>query len=122
MPSALSARKSSIPGVAVMSTNNVAMTGIEGLDHILLGGFPRNHVYLLQGDPGVGKTTLGLQFLLEGIRNGEKSMYITLSETADELHAVGKSHHWDTDAIHIYEQLIGEDSLEDEDTTVFYPS
>jgi circadian clock protein KaiC len=100
----------------------VAATGIEGLDHILLGGFPRDHVYLLQGDPGVGKTTLGLQFLLEGARNGETAMYITLSETRDELRAVARSHNWDIDAIHIYEQLIGESSLEEEETTVFYPA
>jgi len=100
----------------------VAATGIEGLDHILLGGFPRDHVYLLQGDPGVGKTTLGLQFLLEGVRNGETAMYITLSETRDELLAVGRSHNWDVSKIHIYEQLIGEESLEEEETTVFYPA
>jgi circadian clock protein KaiC len=100
----------------------VAATGIEGLDHILLGGFPRDHVYLLQGDPGVGKTTLGLQFLLEGVRNGETAMYITLSETRAELLAVGHSHHWDMSQIHIYEQLIGEDSLDEEETTVFYPA
>lgn len=105
-----------------MAMTEVASTGIEGLDHILLGGFPRNHVYLLQGDPGVGKTTLGLQFLLEGIRQGETAMYITLSETRDELLAVGKSHHWDVSKIHVFEQLIGEGSLEDDDTTVFYPS
>ena len=105
-----------------MANNGVAATGIEGLDHILLGGFPRNHVYLLQGDPGVGKTTLALQFLLEGIRNGETGLYITLSETKDELHAVGQSHHWDVSKVFIYEQLVGEGSLEDDDTTVFYPS
>ncbi|HEV2719981.1 MAG TPA: ATPase domain-containing protein [Thermoanaerobaculia bacterium] len=105
-----------------MQNEGIAATGIEGLDHILLGGFPRNHLYLLQGDPGVGKTTLGLQFLLEGIRNGETSLYITLSETRDELLAVGRSHHWDMSGIHIYEQFIGEDSLDDEETTVFYPA
>jgi circadian clock protein KaiC len=105
-----------------MANNGVAATGIEGLDHILLGGFPRNHVYLLQGDPGVGKTTLALQFLLEGIRNGETGLYITLSETKDELHAVAESHHWDVSKVFIYEQLVGEGSLEDDDTTVFYPS
>lgn len=105
-----------------MANKEVASTGIEGLDHILLGGFPRNHVYLLQGDPGVGKTTLGLQFLLEGIRQGETAMYITLSETADELRAVGESHHWDTSKVHIFEQLVGEGSLEEDETTVFYPS
>jgi len=76
----------------------------------------------LQGDPGVGKTTLGLQFLLEGVRNGETAMYITLSETGDELRAVADSHRWDISAVHIYEQLVGEDSLEEEETTVFYPA
>ena len=106
-----------------MKQSEVASTGIEGLDHILLGGFPRNHVYLLQGDPGVGKTTLGLQFLLEGVRAGEVGMYITLSETADELRAVGKSHNWnDVGKVHIYEELIGEGSLDEDETTVFYPS
>jgi circadian clock protein KaiC len=105
-----------------MSNGKVAATGIEGLDHILLGGFPRNHVYLLQGDPGVGKTTLGLQFLLEGVRHGEVALYLTLSETKDELRAVGESHGWDLSEVHVYEQLIGEQSLEEQDTTVFYPS
>jgi circadian clock protein KaiC len=99
-----------------------AATGIEGLDHILMGGFPRNRVYLLQGDPGVGKTTLGLQFLLEGARVGETGLYITLSETIEELHAVAKSHNWSLDKIHLYEQLVGEESLQEEDTTVFYPA
>jgi circadian clock protein KaiC len=99
-----------------------AATGIEGLDHILMGGFPRNRVYLLQGDPGVGKTTLGLQFLLEGARRGERGLYITLSETSDELHAVADSHGWSLDSIHVYEQLVGEESLQEEETTVFYPA
>src|ERR1700754_3004692 len=102
--------------------NDLAATGIEGLDYILLGGFPRNHVYLLQGDPGVGKTTLGLQFLLEGIRHGEKALYITLSETHAELAAVARSHHWDLSGVEVYEHLIGEQSLNEEDTTVFYPA
>lgn len=106
-----------------MSTNNdIASTGIEGLDYILLGGFPRNHVYLLQGDPGVGKTTLGLQFLLEGVRHGEKALYITLSETSKELHAVARSHDWKMDGIEVYEHLIGEQALNEDDTTVFYPA
>lgn len=102
--------------------HDLAATGIEGLDYILLGGFPRNHVYLLQGDPGVGKTTLGLQFLLEGIRHGEKALYITLSETREELEAVARSHHWDLTGVEVYEHLIGEQSLTEDDTTVFYPA
>ena len=106
-----------------MSENqNIAATGIEGLDYILLGGFPRNHVYLLQGDPGVGKTTLGLQFLLEGVRHGEKALYITLSETHRELEAVAESHKWDMSGVEVYEHLIGEQSLTEDDTTVFYPA
>jgi circadian clock protein KaiC len=104
------------------SKNEIAATGIEGLDYVLLGGFPRNHVYLLQGDPGVGKTTLGLQFLIEGARHGEKGLYITLSETQKELEAVARSHHWDLDGVEVYEHLIGEQSLTEEDTTVFYPA
>lgn len=105
-----------------MSNTKLASTGIEGFDHILLGGFPRNHVYLLQGDPGVGKTTLGLQFLLEGVRQGETALYITLSETKVELQAVAESHKWDISKIHIFEQLVGEGSLTEDESTVFYPS
>lgn len=105
-----------------MSDRDVAATGIEGLDHLLLGGFPRNHVYLLQGDPGVGKTTLGLQFLLEGVKHGEGALYLTLSETRAELEAVAVSHEWDMTGVEVFEQLIGEQSLQEEDSTVFYPS
>lgn len=101
---------------------DVAATGITGLDYILRGGFPRNRIYLIQGDPGVGKTTLGLQFLLEGMRIGEKCLYITLSETAEELRSVAESHRWSIDGLPIYEQMVGEEELQKEDTTVFYPA
>jgi circadian clock protein KaiC len=104
------------------ANTDIAATGIEGLDYVLLGGFPRNHVYLLQGDPGVGKTTLGLQFLIEGAKHGEKGLYITLSETRKELEAVARSHHWDLTGVEVYEHLIGEQSLTEDDTTVFYPA
>ncbi|MEA2490108.1 MAG: circadian clock protein KaiC [Acidobacteriota bacterium] len=105
-----------------MDSTAVAATGIKGLDHILLGGFPRNRVYLVQGDPGVGKTTIGLQFLLEGLRSGERCLYITLSESAEELRAVAKSHGWTLDGLEIYEQMVGEEALVQEETTVFYPA
>lgn len=105
-----------------MEQNHVASSGIEGLDHILLGGFPRNRIYLVQGDPGVGKTTLGLQFLIEGARHGEKGLYITLSESADELRAVARSHGWSLDGIGIYEEMVGEEALNQQETTVFYPA
>lgn len=101
----------------------VAETGIAGLDAILGGGFPKDHVYLIQGDPGAGKTTLSLQFLLEGAKRGEKALYITLSETRRELHAVARSHGWSLDGIEIHEHLVREETLsEEEDTTIFHPS
>lgn len=103
-------------------TADLAPSGIRGLDYILRGGFPRNRIYLVQGDPGVGKTTLGLQFLLEGMRQGERCLYITLSESAEELHAVAESHGWSLDGLPIYEQLVGEDALREEESTVFYPA
>ncbi|HEX7191768.1 MAG TPA: ATPase domain-containing protein, partial [Thermoanaerobaculia bacterium] len=103
------------------SLEGVAATGIEGLDRILNGGFPRNHVYLVQGDPGVGKTTLSLQFLIEGARAGEKGLYITMSESEQDLRAVAKSHGWDLGPIQIIEHLVGEDELAD-DSTIFQAS
>ncbi|HXH39964.1 MAG TPA: ATPase domain-containing protein [Thermoanaerobaculia bacterium] len=105
------------------SREPVAATGIAGLDAILGGGFPKDHVYLIQGDPGAGKTTLSLQFLLEGVRRGEKGLYITLSETKRELHAVARSHGWNLDGVEINEHLVREETLsEEEDTTIFHPS
>jgi circadian clock protein KaiC len=74
-------------------------TGTSGLDHILGGGFPPHALYLLQGDPGVGKTTLALQFLLAGSRRGESCLYVTFSETREELLAVARSHGWSLDGI-----------------------
>jgi circadian clock protein KaiC len=78
-------------------------TGTTGLDHILGGGFPRNAIYLVQGEPGVGKTTLALQFLRAGARAGESCLYITFSETRAELFAVAHSHGWSLDGISILE-------------------
>ncbi|HEY2325217.1 MAG TPA: ATPase domain-containing protein [Thermoanaerobaculia bacterium] len=100
----------------------VAATGIEGLDRILIGGFPRNHVYLIQGDPGVGKTTLSLQFLIEGQRLGEKGLYITMSESEKDLRAVSKSHGWDLTGVRIFEHLVGESELTAQDSTIFQAS
>ncbi len=98
-------------------------TGVEGLDRILIGGLPRNRFYLVQGDPGVGKTTLGLQFLLEGTRTGEKGLYITLSETRQELLGVAQSHGWDLDELAIFELSAIEETLTAESqNTLFHPS
>jgi circadian clock protein KaiC len=78
-------------------------SGVPGLDVILQAGFPRNALYLIEGDPGVGKTTLAMQFLIEGKRQGEKCLYVTLSETKRELEAVARSHQWDLNGILIIE-------------------
>src|SRR5437762_7611086 len=98
-------------------------TGIEGLDHIVGGGLPRDCFYLIQGDPGSGKTTLALQFLLEGLRRGEKVFYITLSETKQELLQVARSHGWSLDKIPVLDLSVVENLLRPEaQTTVFHPS
>jgi len=98
-------------------------TGIEGLDEVLRGGFPRGRVYLVQGNPGVGKTTLALQFLLEGVRQGERGLYVTLSETKDELLGVGESHGWPLDKLSIFELSALEQQLaQSAQNTLFHPS
>jgi circadian clock protein KaiC len=103
------------------STEELAATGIEGLDDILSGGLPRNRLYLIQGNPGAGKTTAGLQFLLAGREKGESGLYVTLSETAAELTSVARSHGWSLDGIRLYELSPGEEALQS-DYTLFHPS
>jgi circadian clock protein KaiC len=91
-----------------------ALLGIPGLDDILLGGLRRNRLFLIEGEPGTGKTTLALQFLLEGARTGEKGLYITLSETEEELREVALSHGWSLDrAVDIFELLPPENLLDE---------
>jgi circadian clock protein KaiC len=104
-------------------SERVVSTGIPGLDYILRGGFPANHLYLIEGDPGTGKTTLALQFLLEGLRTGEKGLYVTLSETKAELNTVAESHGWSLDGIGLFELASIEQRLQaTEQYTVFHPS
>ena len=98
-------------------------TGVAGLDDILCGGLLPHRLYLLEGMPGSGKTTLAFQFLLEGVRRGEPVLYLTLSETHDEIRDVATSHGWSLDGVTIRELTANESALEpDEQYTVFHPS
>jgi circadian clock protein KaiC len=109
--------------MSVHSNGSAAPTGIGGLDHVLGGGFPPNRLYLVQGKPGVGKTTLALQFLLEGARLGEPGLYITLSETREELEGVAQSHGWDLKKVRLLELSAIEEVLaESKENTFFHPS
>lgn len=99
-----------------------SLTGIEGLDDVLGGGLPSNHVYLVEGDPGSGKTTLGLHFLRQGVLLEEKGLYVTLSETAAELRTVAASHGWTLDGIELFE-LVSEEGLSPElEQSILHPS
>lgn len=97
-------------------------TGVAGLDDIVNGGLEPGRVYLVEGTPGTGKTTLSLQFLLSGRAAGETVMYITLSESEQELRAVAATHGWNLDGVDIFE-LISEIGLEPEsEQTILHPS
>lgn len=87
--------------------------GVAGLDDVLNGGLSRGRLFLLEGSPGTGKTTIGLQFLLAGRDAGERVLYVTMSETEDELRATAASHGWSLDGIEIYELVPPENLLDD---------
>ena len=95
-------------------TGSEAKFGISGLDDVLGGGLDRARAYLVEGSPGAGKTTIAMQFLLQGAGAGERCLYVTLSETEDELRAAAASHGWSLDGIDVYE-LVPPESLLDED-------
>ena len=100
-----------------------ASTGVAGLDDILLGGFIPHRLYLIEGMPGSGKTTLGFQFMMEGARLGEPVLYVTLSETEDEVAAVAQSHGWSLEGVAVREVIAQGAGLgADEQYTVFHPS
>lgn len=98
-------------------------TGTPGLDAVLAGGLNPTRMYLLQGEPGTGKTTLALRFLLEGAAQGQRGLYVTLSESREELHAVARSHGWSLDSLDIFE-LSSDDvlGLDGEDNTLYVPA
>jgi circadian clock protein KaiC len=96
--------------------------GVAGLDDVLGGGLTADRLYLLEGTPGTGKTTLALQFLLHGAGRGERGLYVTLSETANELRAAAATHGWSLDGIELYE-LVNELGLDpDSEQSVLHPS
>jgi circadian clock protein KaiC len=100
-----------------------ARTGVEGLDDILGGGLLLHRLYLVEGDPGAGKTTLSLQFLLEGCAKGERCLYFALSETKEELEAGARSHGWSLEGIEIVELVPKADDLDAESrVTMFHSS
>ena len=94
-------------------------TGVGGLDDVLRGGLPSARMYLVEGEPGAGKTTLALQFLREGVRLGQRTLYVTLSETKNELDAVCRSHGWTLEGIDVHE--VSAALLDEEDNTLFVP-
>ena len=97
--------------------------GCPGLDHILGGGLPAGRLYLLEGDPGAGKTTLALQFVAEGMKSGERALYITLSESRSELNFAAQAHGLPIEGVEIVELLPDEDDLRPEQQyTVFHPA
>jgi len=115
MPSSKDAKKS--------RTTNRLSSGIEELDHILGGGFPAKRLFLIEGAPGSGKTTLALQFLLAGAKNSEKGFYVTFSESEDEVRTVAESHGWTLDGIHLQElSTLGDRLKNEEQYTVFQPA
>lgn len=103
--------------------DEISPSGVEGLDDILRGGFPQNCLHLITGAPGTGKTTLAMQFLLEGVQRGERCLYITLSESKQELEKVARSHGWVLSRLHLKELIPSEHNLSaDAQLTVFNPS
>ncbi len=106
----------------ITDRRKIASTGIRGLDDILAGGLTCERIYLVEGTPGTGTTTLGLGFLLDGARAGEAGLYITLAETQVELVAVAASHGWSLDDINIVEMVPVDGLGEDQEQTLLHPS
>ncbi len=97
-------------------------TGIAGLDAVLGGGLPVSHLYLIEGNPGSGKTTLGLQFLRNGADGGTPGLYVTLSETSEELHTIAASHGWSLDGIEVFELVSNEGLGPEAEQSILHPS
>src|SRR5581483_10023003 len=100
----------------------VIKTGVPGFDEVLNGGLPRNHSYLFLGKPGAGKTPLSLQFLLEGARQGERGLYVPLSETKEELLEIAASHGWNLDKLSILELSEIQQKISPSSQNTLFPS
>ncbi len=123
MPQRQAKRRGRTEAAPVVLTLPTAATGVRGLDDILQGGLARGRTFLLEGNPGTGKTTIALQFLLEGAKAGEAGLYITLSETADELRVSAASHGWALEAVDVFELVPPESLLsEDQQQSLLYSS
>jgi circadian clock protein KaiC len=103
-------------------TNGKVPIGIEGLDELLDGGLTPNRMYLIEGDPGTGKTTLAIQFLLNGRDRGERTLLVTLSETAVEMRAAAASHGWSLDGIELFELASADGIKPNEQYTLYHPA
>jgi circadian clock protein KaiC len=102
---------------------NRSATGVPGLDDVLHGGLIAGRLYLLDGEPGAGKTTLAMQYLMQGAREGESTLYVTLGETEGELRASAESHGWELDGVQIVELVVDEGQLfGDAELTMYHPS
>lgn len=104
------------------AVQSIVSTGIPGLDELLRGGLTADRMYLVQGDPGTGKTTLAMQFLMEGRQRGESCLYVTLSETTNELCAVATSHGWSLDGIELFQLAASDSPAAQDDYTLYHPS
>ena len=109
-----------MPDLPSKAARPLVATGISGLDDVLNGGFTPNRLYLIEGNPGSGKTTLALRCLIEGVRQGEKGLYVTLSETKNELEAVARSHGWSLEGIEVLELTVSEAELEPDNQNAMY--
>jgi circadian clock protein KaiC len=104
------------------AAQSIVSTGVPGLDELLRGGLTADRMYLVQGDPGTGKTTLAMQFLMEGRLHGESCLYVTLSETTNELCAVAISHGWSLDGIELFQLPASDSPAAQDDYTLYHPS